>query len=210
MAISHPDDDPNPAHPNHSTDPHMAELPHTLSATQLQPFSLPQRLLAESNTAPPSRPYTANASARTSYTRVDAAGLEDALRVVEVDPEQSQGDGESKEGSVDEREEIPQTPQISLTFLLISGKRRTMGFEPETTVGRVKELVWNAWPGGKYPSNTKYKIVNTTPHRMAIRPSPNPLAPSSPPSWKNAPRRGYTPQTRLPFPSFFAFVTLAP
>ncbi|TFK33983.1 ubiquitin-related domain-containing protein [Crucibulum laeve] len=41
---------------------------------------------------------------------------------------------------------VPQTPQTYLTFLLISGKRRTMSFEPETTIGRVKELVWNGWP----------------------------------------------------------------
>ena len=41
---------------------------------------------------------------------------------------------------------IPQTPQVSLTFLLVSGLRKTQSFEPETTVGRVKELVWNAWP----------------------------------------------------------------
>ncbi|KIJ99334.1 hypothetical protein K443DRAFT_102472 [Laccaria amethystina LaAM-08-1] len=42
---------------------------------------------------------------------------------------------------------VPQTPQTFLTFLLISGRRRTMSFEPETTIGRVKELVWNGWPG---------------------------------------------------------------
>ncbi|KAF9446024.1 hypothetical protein P691DRAFT_674456 [Macrolepiota fuliginosa MF-IS2] len=41
---------------------------------------------------------------------------------------------------------VPQTPQAFLTFLLVSGKRRTMPFEPETTIGRVKELIWNAWP----------------------------------------------------------------
>lgn len=41
---------------------------------------------------------------------------------------------------------IPQTPLVSLTFLLVSGLRKTQSFEPETTVGRVKELVWNAWP----------------------------------------------------------------
>ncbi|KAH7919707.1 hypothetical protein BV22DRAFT_847681 [Leucogyrophana mollusca] len=43
--------------------------------------------------------------------------------------------------------QVPQTPQVSLTFLLVSGRRRTMSFEPQITVGRVKELVWNAWPG---------------------------------------------------------------
>ncbi|CAK5275870.1 unnamed protein product [Mycena citricolor] len=40
---------------------------------------------------------------------------------------------------------IPQMPQTWLTFLLVSGDRRMMNFEPETTVGRVKELVWSAW-----------------------------------------------------------------
>lgn len=44
----------------------------------------------------------------------------------------------------------PQMPQTSLTFLLVSGRRRTMSFEPDTTVGRVKELVWNAWPSGEF------------------------------------------------------------
>ncbi|TDL24574.1 hypothetical protein BD410DRAFT_94919 [Rickenella mellea] len=41
---------------------------------------------------------------------------------------------------------IPPTPQTAITFLLVSGSRRTMSFDPETTIGRVKELVWNAWP----------------------------------------------------------------
>ena len=60
------------------------------------------------------------------------------------------------DGDVDEEQAgpgedaIPQTPQVSLTFLLVSGRRRTMSFEPETTVGRVKELVWNAWPNGEF------------------------------------------------------------
>ena len=42
----------------------------------------------------------------------------------------------------------PAPPQIALTFLLVSGDRRTMTFDSEMTVGRVKELVWNAWPSG--------------------------------------------------------------
>ncbi|KAH9974121.1 ubiquitin-related domain-containing protein, partial [Lactifluus volemus] len=41
---------------------------------------------------------------------------------------------------------VPQVPQTLLQFLLVSGRRRSMAFEPETTVGRVKELVWNSWP----------------------------------------------------------------
>lgn len=41
---------------------------------------------------------------------------------------------------------VPQTPQTYITFLLISGRRKTMSFPPETTIGRVKELAWNSWP----------------------------------------------------------------
>jgi len=41
---------------------------------------------------------------------------------------------------------VPQMPQTYLTFLLISGRRRTMSFEPESPIGRVKELAWNSWP----------------------------------------------------------------
>jgi hypothetical protein len=55
----------------------------------------------------------------------------------------------SQKASVQLQEVVPQTPQAFLTFLLVSGKRRTMSFEPETTIGRVKELIWNAWPSGE-------------------------------------------------------------
>ena len=48
---------------------------------------------------------------------------------------------------------VPQMPQTYLTFLLISGKRRTMSFEPDTSIGRVKELVWNSWPAGAWYSS---------------------------------------------------------
>ena len=43
---------------------------------------------------------------------------------------------------------VPQIPQTLVQFLLVSGRRRSMAFVPETTVGRVKELVWNSWPNG--------------------------------------------------------------
>lgn len=44
----------------------------------------------------------------------------------------------------------PVSPKVALIFLLISGTRRPMSFDPSTTIGRVKELVWFTWPGGKY------------------------------------------------------------
>jgi len=84
-------------------------------------------------------------SARTSFTRVDVAaddeedgsGEQDELRVEQA-----------AEEHVPLEPEVPQTPQVSLTFLLVSGKRRMMSFDPDITVGRAKELVWNAWPHG--------------------------------------------------------------
>lgn len=40
----------------------------------------------------------------------------------------------------------PVDPQITLTFLLLSGRRRTLTFPENTTVSRVKEIVWSSWP----------------------------------------------------------------
>ncbi|CDO69074.1 hypothetical protein BN946_scf184992.g23 [Trametes cinnabarina] len=92
-------------------------------------------------------------SARTSYTRVDftagGTGASTPRRDLAGDADVDVDDHEDDAGepAADLAEEtIPQTPQVSLTFLLVSGRRRTMSFDPETTIGRVKELVWNAWP----------------------------------------------------------------
>ncbi|KAJ3518714.1 hypothetical protein NMY22_g13539 [Coprinellus aureogranulatus] len=49
--------------------------------------------------------------------------------------------------------QVPQTPQTYITFLFLSGRRRLMNFEPNTTIGRVKELVWAAWTAA--PNDTQ-------------------------------------------------------
>ncbi|KAH9835114.1 ubiquitin-related domain-containing protein [Rhodofomes roseus] len=94
------------------------------------------------------------ASARTSYTRVDQtapgtpqpepAELEDA----DQPPDAAELDATEKVDPEHAHQEqaVPQMPQVALTFLTITGKRRTMSFDPDATIGRVKELVWNAWP----------------------------------------------------------------
>ncbi|KII84586.1 hypothetical protein PLICRDRAFT_57560 [Plicaturopsis crispa FD-325 SS-3] len=109
------------------------------------------------------RPYTATgaASARTSFTRVgpdvDAMLASDGISPHSVasslypslyDREQEERalQEEQAEKEPEEQEPVPQIPQTCITFLCITGRRRTMSFEPETTVGRVKELLWNAWP----------------------------------------------------------------
>lgn len=128
------------------------------------------RLAAANNPYNPasySVPGSVTASARTSYTRVDAMDQEqaqererEAIRrelegrgsvdgspnedLKEPESESSQAEGPPRQES--EEPVVPQTPQISITFLLVTGNRRVMSFEPETTVGRVKELVWSSWP----------------------------------------------------------------
>lgn len=98
------------------------------------------------------RPYTAAtmASARTSFTHVDL----DTTHMPTIPGGGDNDDFERDRASQSDFHDgvegaVPQTPQTSLTFLLVSGRRRQMTFEPETTIGRVKELVWNAWPSGE-------------------------------------------------------------
>lgn len=114
---------------------------------------------------PPSLPYVAMDgisqanSASTSITQLDTAqgangtrsgGTQSIEPVLHVPKQVSSPMAEKAENSDDTPAEtvVPQTPQVYLTFLVISGKRRTMCFEPGTTVGRLKELVWNTWPSG--------------------------------------------------------------
>lgn len=99
------------------------------------------------------------ASARTSYTRVDATATVPGTPRAEAEqlqdlPVLAAAEG-TAEGADNEKETetdgagdagLPALPQAVLTFLLVSGRRRTMAFDPETTIGRMKELVWNAWP----------------------------------------------------------------
>lgn len=49
----------------------------------------------------------------------------------------------------------PPTPRTSVTFLLISNRRKTMSFDPETSVARVKELLWNAWDSDWQDSDSR-------------------------------------------------------
>jgi len=101
------------------------------------------------------------ASTRTSFTRVDhgtrpgsaagdnynhpdeAASDDRGADAVVPPPEDVQQQQEEETGAP---AAVPQVPQTLVQFLLVSGRRRSMAFDPETTVGRVKELLWNTWP----------------------------------------------------------------
>ncbi|KAH9896709.1 ubiquitin-related domain-containing protein [Cubamyces lactineus] len=130
-----------------SSAPHLSVGPPP--TTQLpRPASIENALHARIDAFSPLCP-----SARTSYTRVDFTGgtgantpRRDFTGDVDGGDVEDHDDDAAADGAQLAEETIPQTPQVSLTFLLVTGRRRTMSFEPETTIGRVKELVWNAWP----------------------------------------------------------------
>jgi hypothetical protein len=127
---------------NHSTSPlRKVSLPTFTSSVPVEIAALP-------------------ASTRTSFTRVDnntrpgtAAGDnndpgDEAVLPDGAPAQVPQPEDESEQVVEAAAVVVPQVPQTLVQFLLVSGRRRSMAFDPETTVGRVKELVWNTWPCG--------------------------------------------------------------
>lgn len=91
-----------------------------------------------------SRPQTAGGAG--SIVHAEAAGKGQGSDSAAAENEAEEDGDRQKISSAPMAEPVQQT---ALTFLLVSGRRRTMNFDPETTIGRVKELVWNAWPSGE-------------------------------------------------------------
>ncbi|KAL0564884.1 hypothetical protein V5O48_017153, partial [Marasmius crinis-equi] len=120
---------------------HDDQTPATATDAQPQPALIRDRPTTSSSSFPLPRlglgGYSVSTSARTSYTRVDIAAMEET-------PPQPPSPTQPTTQPAPTTVSPPQTPQVHLCFLLISGKRKTMSFEPEMTLGRVKELVWNA------------------------------------------------------------------
>ncbi|EJD05413.1 uncharacterized protein FOMMEDRAFT_17724 [Fomitiporia mediterranea MF3/22] len=86
---------------------------------------------------------TAPATAASSMLTVCPAEDEKDLEAMSPGPS---AEGDDTADIRDDSAPSAVVPQVALTFLLVTGNRRTMSFDPETTIGRVKELVWNAWP----------------------------------------------------------------
>jgi hypothetical protein len=121
-------------------------------------------LTPPAETAERSLYLSAPASARTSFTRVDQTRAGTPL--VE-EPESSAGEGSALGAASSEpAAHHPEVPQASITFLLVSGRRRNMNFEPDTTIGRVKELVWNTWPAGTHASFPSNDVLGLTPSHV--------------------------------------------
>jgi hypothetical protein len=127
---------------NHPTSPlRRVSLPTFASSVPLEIATLP-------------------ASTRTSFTRVEnntrpgtAAGDNHDMgdEALPGDPPTPQSGNEPEEGveaAAAAATVVPQVPQALVQLLLVSGRRRSMAFDPETTVGRVKEFAWNTWPTG--------------------------------------------------------------
>jgi len=54
---------------------------------------------------------------------------------------------ESEENETSQKGKItPPVPMVHLRALIISGESHVFTFEPETTVWRMKELIWSMWP----------------------------------------------------------------
>ena len=95
---------------------------------------------------------------------------------------------------------VPQVPQTLVQFLLVSGRRRSMAFVPETTVGRVKELVWNSWPNG---TSATFPLFPSLSHSCTS----HPMSPITPARSRKGPGRP-TPffYFLIPFPSGFILI----
>lgn len=141
---------PSPTATHYPPVPFSAERPYSVHGTS---SVLPRPAFS-------SGPYL-TASARTSFTHVDVDSIptvgaypplpNPSLPLGQVAPYavvDNQAEANASLGADGHVVQVPQTPQVFLTFLLVSGRRRTMSFDPAITVGRVKELVWNAWPTG--------------------------------------------------------------
>ena len=88
---------------------------------------------------------------------------------------------------------VPQTPQISLKLLLISGNRKVMSFDATTTVSRVKELIWNGWQSGELKSPLpSLKLHQWSFFRLARGTAPNAQLPLDRPPRKSASGRQHT------------------
>ncbi|WVW78271.1 hypothetical protein I302_100224 [Kwoniella bestiolae CBS 10118] len=61
-------------------------------------------------------------------------------------PPAQQQVSEQREQENETVQSIPITPKVHVKVLIISGQSKVLSFEPELTVGRMKELIWSSWP----------------------------------------------------------------
>jgi hypothetical protein len=85
-------------------------------------------------------------SARTSRTRVDLLTISPPGEITTAAPSI-----QYEEGNATPAQEARVEPMVSLTILVLSGDRKKFTFHPDTTAGRVKEMIWSTWDAGVSP-----------------------------------------------------------
>jgi len=91
------------------------------------------------------------ASARTSRTRVDQLPNSPPREITTAAPSIQDEGGDAPPAQEPPREEARAEPMVSLTILVLSGDRKKFTFHPETTAGRVKEMIWSTWDASTPP-----------------------------------------------------------
>jgi len=93
------------------------------------------------------------ASARTSRTRVDLLPNPPPREITTAAPSIQDEEGDAPPAQEPPREEARAEPMVSLTILVLSGDRKKFTFHPETTAGRVKEMIWSTWDASTPPTS---------------------------------------------------------
>ncbi|WWD21654.1 hypothetical protein CI109_106140 [Kwoniella shandongensis] len=112
-----------------SADNHPSSSSSHPPAPSLAPPIHPSTSEGNAFTAPattPSHPLDPNTPAQTTTTTASVEQYQPPAPVIE---------------SI-----TPAIPKVHLRALLISGQSHVYSFEPEITVGRMKELIWSSWP----------------------------------------------------------------
>lgn len=92
-------------------------------------------------------------SARTSRTRVDLLTISPPGEVTTATPSIQDEEGNATPAQDPPREEARAEPMVSLTILVLSGDRKKFTFHPDTTAGRVKEMIWSTWDASMSPTS---------------------------------------------------------
>ena len=124
------------------------------SITQVELFDEDEQLLAPEPTSSTSQDVAESSTSNDATTNTTHQASAELISKNSQDQPQSVQQQQPSTPSTSQHQTqspqtVPQMPLIYLTFLLISGRRRTMSFEPESPIGRVKELAWNSWPTGQ-------------------------------------------------------------
>ena len=109
-------------------------------------LNVPQQFTASENLG------NLTASARTSRTRVDLLPNSPPREITTAEPSIQDEEGNATPVQDPQNEEARAEPMVSLTILVLSGDRKKFTFHPDTTAGRVKEVIWSTWDTGMSPT----------------------------------------------------------